>query len=84
MDREQIPRHTGEMDALWSERWKRLAAANEAARRQRLRAFTIERAIREFETLCREVHAAFDSRPIPRSHPVGLVRYVRGKRPSSR
>lgn len=66
-------------DALWAERWKRLGAANEAARRERLRAYTLEGAIQEFEDLCREVHAAFDKPRVARSHPVGLVKYTRGE-----
>ena len=37
--------------------------SSEAARRERLRAFTLEGAIRQFEDLCREVHAAFDTPP---------------------
>jgi hypothetical protein len=73
---------TAGTDALWSKRWERLGAANEAARRQRLRALTLERAIREFEDLCREVHGTFDKPPMPRSHPVGLVKYTRTERTS--
>ncbi len=69
-------------DARWTERWKSLGAANDAARRERLRAFTLEGAIREFEDLCREVHATFDRTPLPRSHPVGLVKYTRGEHAS--
>ena len=67
-------------DELWAERWRRLGAANDAARRERLRALTLEEAIRQFEDLCREVHAAFDKRQVARSHPVGLVKYTRGER----
>jgi hypothetical protein len=44
-----------------------------------LRALTLEGAIREFEDLCREAHAAFDQSPVARSHPVGLVKYTGGK-----
>ena len=64
-------------DPLWSERWQRLASASEAARRRRLRALTLEESIREFEALCREVHDAFGASPLPRSHPVGLIKYVK-------
>jgi len=71
---------TGGADPRWAERWERLGAANEAARRERLRALTLEGALREFEELCREVHVAFEHPPLPRSHPVGLIKYVREKR----
>ena len=69
----------GAADAIWSERWKRLGAANEVARRRRLRALTLEGAIREFEDLCREIHAVFEKPAERRSHPVGLIKYTRGK-----
>lgn len=87
MDEHQRQPNTVGADALWSERWERLGAANEAARRERLRAFTLEAAIREFEDLCREVHAAFDKPPVARphlarSHPVGLIKYTRGEHAS--
>ena len=72
-----------ESDARWAERWKRLGAANEAARRERLRSLTLEEALREFEDLCRKVHAAFDVSAVARSHPVGLVKYTRRQRGGS-
>jgi len=74
---ESARRREGAMEPRWAERLKRLAAANEAARRKRLRSLTPESAFREFEELCREIHAAFDGPALPRTHPVGLVKYLR-------
>lgn len=78
-DEHKREQDTAGADAVWSERWERLGAANEAARRERLKSFTLEGAIREFEDLCREVHATFEKPPVARSHPVGLVKYTRGE-----
>ncbi len=55
----------------------RMRAANEKARRTRMRAMTIDAALREFEQLCREVEARRQGSSGRRTHPVGLVKYTR-------
>jgi hypothetical protein len=75
---------SGALDSSWAERLKRLAKANAAAHRARLRALTVESALREFEQLCREVHALYDVEQdeAPRTHPVGLIKLYRQYRHS--
>jgi len=67
------------MDRKWTESWARLAAANDQANRDRLAKLTTEESLREFEALCREVHAAFDvdaGDTMPaRTHAVGLSKF---------
>ncbi len=63
------------MDVTWAGRWKRLGEANARAHGERLRRWTMEESIREFEELCREVHRQFDDPGSPKEHPVGLVKY---------
>ena len=67
------------LDARWAGQLERLSAANERARRERMKALTLEAALREFEELCREVHQAYDGPSLRRSHPVGLIKYVRDR-----
>ncbi|MBN1417640.1 MAG: hypothetical protein JXP34_02630 [Planctomycetes bacterium] len=76
---ETTRRQEGAAGPRWAERFQRLAAANEAARTARLRALTLESALREFEDLCGELHAAFDEPAFVRTHPVGLIKYMRDR-----
>jgi hypothetical protein len=68
------------LDELWVERLERLAAVNEKVNRERMQALTLEEALRRFEQLCREIHTEIDRSSLPRSHPVGLIKYVRSRR----
>jgi hypothetical protein len=68
-------------DARWRAGLERLAAANRAAARRRLRALTLEGALREFEQLVREFDEQFGALPRPKARPVALIRYLRNRKP---
>ena len=58
-----------------------MAAANREAERRRLRALTLESALRQFEQLVRELDEAFGVLPRPRTHSVALIRWIRNRKP---
>jgi hypothetical protein len=77
MANEKEPRAATPPDVPQVECFDRMSAANQAARRDRLRALTLEAALREFEELCREIHALHEGSSGRLSHPVGLIKYTR-------
>ena len=81
--REEDPAERPPLDPVWAASLKRLALANEKVHRERLKAFTIESSLREFEELNREVHELFEGGDAPRTHPVGLIKYYRAREKDS-
>ncbi|GEM_PF-5834445 len=63
------------MDEKWVRSLERLAAANAAANRERLRRLTLEESIREFEALCEEVHRGFPEVPVRHDPSPGLAKF---------
>ncbi len=63
------------MDEQWIRSLERLAAANAREHRERLRRFTKEESIREFEALCEELEREYPDVLPNRDHYVGLIKY---------
>lgn len=65
------------MDPIWARRLERLGKANRRAETERMRALTPAEGLRLFERLTREIESTYKAVPTRRTHPVGLIKYIR-------